>query len=85
MNMNYRLISGFLLLLSLSARSQNPVANPASQVTIGSARFTILTPSLIRMEWNEKAAFEDKASLVFINRNLPVTPFQKRMQANFSK
>ncbi|WPQ65547.1 glycoside hydrolase family 31 protein [Chitinophaga sancti] len=83
MNMNYRLISGFLLLLSLSARSQNPVANPASQVTIGSARFTILTPSLIRMEWNEKAAFEDKASLVFINRNLPVTPFQKKDAGEF--
>ena len=39
-------------------------------------RFTVLTPELIRMEWSEDGVFEDRASLVFINRDLPVPPFK---------
>ena len=46
-------------------------------VTTGNARFTILTPQLIRMEWSPDAKFEDHASLVFINRLMPVPPFKK--------
>lgn len=77
-----RLFLLFSAFLPLTGRSQstpaNPAANPAAEVISGNARFTVLTPGLIRMEWNEKGVFEDKASLVFINRNLPLTPFQKK-------
>ncbi|MEK6755948.1 MAG: glycosyl hydrolase family 31, partial [Bacteroidota bacterium] len=55
----------------------NPIADPKAVVTSGDARFTILTPQLIRMEWSENATFEDRASLVFTNRSLPVPTFQK--------
>ncbi|MFZ2024639.1 MAG: hypothetical protein WAV06_23050, partial [Terracidiphilus sp.] len=40
---------------ALSASIQpadNPVADPKAVVTVGNARFTVLTPQLIRMEWS---------------------------------
>jgi alpha-glucosidase len=59
--------------------SYNPVANPAAVVVVGHARFTVLTPQLIRMEWAADGKFEDHPSFVFLNRRLPVPAFtQKR-------
>ena len=46
-------------------------------VTIGNARFTVLTPQLIRMEWSADGKFEDHASFVFLNRHLPVPKFEE--------
>src|ERR1700722_20194709 len=53
----------------------NPVANPQAVVTQGNARFTVLTPQLIRMEWVADGKFEDHPSFVFLNRRLPVPKF----------
>ena len=53
----------------------DPVADPKAVVTVGHARFTVLTPQLIRMEWSATGKFEDHASLVFINRRLPASKF----------
>ena len=53
----------------------DPVADPKAVVTVGHARFTVLTPRLIRMEWAADGKFEDHASLVFLNRKLPVPKF----------
>ncbi|HKD85643.1 MAG TPA: hypothetical protein VKB58_12905 [Terriglobales bacterium] len=53
----------------------DPVADPRSEVVSGHARFTVLTPQLIRMEWSDEGKFEDHASLVFLNRKLPVPKF----------
>lgn len=64
-----------LSLYHASYGADDPVANPKSTVTTGNARFTILTPQLIRMEWSEDAVFEDSASLTFVNRNLPTPKF----------
>jgi alpha-glucosidase (family GH31 glycosyl hydrolase) len=54
----------------------NPVADPKAVVTFGHARFTVLTPELIRMEWAADGKFEDHASFVFLNRRLPVPKFE---------
>jgi alpha-glucosidase len=54
----------------------SPVADAKAVVTIGDARFTVLTPELIRMEWAADGKFEDHASLVFINRRMPVPKFE---------
>jgi hypothetical protein len=54
------------------APPDNPVADPKAVVVAGNARFTVLTPQLIRMEWSADGKFEDQASTVFINRRLPV-------------
>jgi hypothetical protein len=53
----------------------SPIADPGAVVTQGNARFTVLTPQLIRMEWAADGQFEDHASFVFINRRLPVPKF----------
>jgi alpha-glucosidase len=57
----------------------NPVADPRAIVTLGSARFTVLTPQLIRMEWSADGKFEDHASFVFLNRRMSVPEFEKSL------
>ena len=70
-----------LLFLSLGAHAQeqfHPLADAKSQVVAGKARFTILMPQLIRMEWAEDGVFEDRATLGVVNRCLPVPAFRVR-------
>ena len=57
--------------------ADNPVADSKAVVTVGNARFTVLTPELIRMEWAADGKFEDHASFVFLNRRLPVPKFEQ--------
>ncbi|MCZ2099421.1 MAG: DUF4968 domain-containing protein [Anaerolineae bacterium] len=52
-----------------------PVAAPQAVVRLGSARFTILTDRLIRLEYDPTGAFEDRASQTFWYREQPVPPF----------
>ena len=52
------------------------MAQPAAIVQAHHARFTVLTPQLIRMEWAADERFEDHPSLVFLNRSLPVPSFR---------
>ena len=59
----------------------DPVANPQAVVRAGNARFTVLTPAMIRLEWSATGAFEDRASLVFVNRRLPVPEFSVERDA----
>ena len=49
----------------------DPIPDPKAVVTERHARFTVLTPQLIRMEWAADGKFEDHTSLVFLNRKLP--------------
>ncbi|NQV14699.1 DUF5110 domain-containing protein [bacterium] len=72
------IISCLIMISSLIAMEYDPVANPKAIVISENARFTILTPRVIRMEWSEDGKFEDHASLVFVNRNLPVPKFKKK-------
>src|SRR5215469_3603772 len=59
----------------------DPIADPRAVVRVGYARFTVLTPQLIRMEWAADGKFEDHASLVFLNRKLPVPKFDATHEA----
>jgi alpha-glucosidase len=61
------------------------VADPNAVVTLGNARFTVLTPQLIRMEWAADGKFEDHASFVFLNRHMPVPDFEKTFANGFQK
>ncbi|MGE0481953.1 MAG: TIM-barrel domain-containing protein, partial [Phycisphaerae bacterium] len=49
----------------------DPCAAGEATIVSGSARFTVLTPALLRLEWSESGAFEDRASLLVLNRRLP--------------
>jgi hypothetical protein len=73
MRFSFRFSILFALLFAASAFAQNnPVADPKAVVVSGNIRFTVLTQQLVRMEWAEDGKFEDHASLVFVNRRLPV-------------
>ena len=60
---------------SQGEEATDPVADPKAVVVVGKARFTVLTPELIRMEWAADGKFEDHASFVFLNRKMPVPKF----------
>jgi hypothetical protein len=62
---------------AIAAPADNPVASPGAVVRFEHARFTVLTPQLIRMEWSADDQFQDHASFVFINRRLPVPEFSR--------
>jgi alpha-glucosidase (family GH31 glycosyl hydrolase) len=77
-------LPGMLLqtpLMNAAAASDNydPVADSRAVVRAGSARFTVLTPQLIRLEWANDAKFEDHASFAFVNRALPVPQFTRQI------
>ncbi len=59
------------------AEGDNPVADPRAVVGIGNARFTLLTPQMVRMEWSPARRFTDNASFVFVNRQMPVPRFSR--------
>src|SRR5580658_8101006 len=52
-----------------------PEADPRAAITSGQARFTVLTPQMIRLEWSADGQFEDRPSFVVLNRRLPVPAF----------
>lgn len=54
----------------------SPVATPKSVITIGKARFTFITPRLLRLEWAGDAQFEDRATLSVQNRRAPSVSFR---------
>lgn len=56
----------------------HPLANPKAVINSGQARFTVLTPRLIRMEWTSAMPFIDNATLTVINRDLPVPNFTSK-------
>ena len=60
----------------------DPVADPHAVVREGHARFTVLTPQLIRMEWSAtEGDFEDRSSFTFLNRRMSVPAFHVQHEA----
>ena len=65
----------FFLLFSLFVNAKdewNALAQEEAIVTSGNARFTILTPRLIRIQYSTTANFEDRPTFAVVNRRLPV-------------
>lgn len=62
---------------------RDPVADPRAVVRAGNARFTVLTPRMIRMEWAADGRFEDRPSFVFLNRRVPVPEYRTREGAGW--
>ena len=69
-------IMAISLLPSVALASDEPKADDRAIVVAGNARFTVLTPQLIRMEWSEDGVFEDRATLTFVNRKTDVPQFK---------
>ena len=66
-----------------AATGSDPKANPEAIVTSGRARFTVLTPRMIRIQYSSKGLFEDRATFAVINRNLPLSDFSTREENGF--
>ncbi len=52
----------------------NPVAHPDAVVVRGNARFTVLAPRLLRLEWSETGQFEDRCTYAFPTRRADPPP-----------
>ncbi|TQM52016.1 alpha-glucosidase (family GH31 glycosyl hydrolase) [Arcticibacter tournemirensis] len=76
-----KISTGIITLITLtfsipSFAQNNPLAKDSAIVKAGKdVRFTVLTPRVIRMEWDSTASFTNNASFVVVNRNLPVPKF----------
>jgi len=57
-----------------------PAANPQSVVVSGEARFTILTPRLLRLEWSENGQFEERGTFAFPTRYATAPQFTVRRE-----
>ncbi len=64
--------------------ASGPVAAPDAVVRSGEARFTVLTERMIRMEWAADGRFEDHATLIAVNRMLPVPAFRSSRDAGWT-
>ena len=51
------------------------MAHPDAVVRSGKARFTVLTPEMIRIQYSDCSLFEDRATFAIVNRRLPVPAF----------
>ena len=65
------------------AAKADPIAEARNVVVDGNVRLTVLTPQLIRLEWAADGRFEDRASLVFLNRRTPAVQFTKRNERDW--
>lgn len=62
-----------LLVGNAYAQSGNQLApNPKAVIQLGNARFTVLTDQLVRLQWGQPSSYDNRASLVVVNRKLPV-------------
>ncbi len=52
-----------------------PRADERAMIVDGHARFTVLTPRLLRLEWSATGSFEDRPTLLVLNRAMPVPKF----------
>ena len=71
------------LLPAMAADSMNPLANADAIVNAGEARFTVLTPELIRIQYSRKQQFEDRATFAVVNRRLPVPAYTTREEGGY--
>lgn len=72
-----------LFLAEAQSIVDNPVAPSEAIVISGNARFTVLTPEMIRIEYSENAQFEDRATFTVLNRKLDVPAFTKSEDDTF--
>lgn len=59
---------------AVSADAYNPKAKNEAMVISGNARFTVLTPEMVRIEYSDKGVFEDRATFTVLNREMDEVP-----------
>ena len=71
-----RLLCVALLLALSAAASAAPFQCTGNKVVCGNARFTVLSPTLLRLESAPSGAFADEPSVLVLNRDLGAVAFQ---------
>src|SRR5689334_9761468 len=67
---NILLIYNFILfVLFIFEWCAKSVVRDPSQITVGKARFTVIAPECIRLEYSENGNFEDSPTLFAVNRS----------------
>ena len=57
----------------------------STAITVGNARFTLLTDRMVRCEWSADGSFEDRPSLVFVNRDMPEVKYRLERKGDGAK
>ena len=68
--------TGLLCSSSLSSAAMQPKADPRAIVQVGNARFTVLTPHVLRLEYSAARQWQDAATFAINFRMQPVPPFK---------
>ena len=68
------LLAVLCLLPAVNVMAENPRAAEEAMVISGNARFTVLTPEMIRIEYSDKGIFEDRATFTVRNRRPEAIP-----------
>ncbi|UOE46527.1 DUF5110 domain-containing protein [Mucilaginibacter sp. SMC90] len=79
--MLFKVVTCLLTLFTTCAYAQsgNQLTPDAKAIVqLGNARFTVLTDKMVRLQWGEPANYDNRASLVVVNRKLPVPSFTTR-------
>ncbi len=79
----FLLLSCWVAMPALADETYNPQANAEAVVTVGKARFTVLTPQMIRIQYSSTQKFEDRATFAVVNRQLPVPEFTTSEDGNY--
>lgn len=69
-----------LLALSSLGAAAIPYSVEGSRITCGQARFTVLSPTLLRLEYSPKGQFVDQPTVLVLDRNFPECPFKVEEQ-----
>lgn len=64
----------FAAIAAIRISAANPLAYPKTVIVNGNARFTVITPEIIRIEYSEIKEFEDRATFTIQNRRMPTVP-----------
>ncbi|QTE38583.1 glycoside hydrolase family 31 protein [Mucilaginibacter gossypii] len=79
----FKLLACYLIFFANNSYGQNDnqlTPDPKAVVQSGNVRFTVLTDQLIRLQWGQPASYDNRASLVVVNRKLPVPAFSTRTE-----
>lgn len=72
---------GAVLIVGIPAAAEVELAGKADRAAVveaGQARFTVLTPTLLRLEYAADGVFEDRPSMFAVQRKLPAPQFAQR-------
>lgn len=80
------LLLSFVCIISLQARNEvndGLIKGTTSIIVEGNARFSILTPHIIRLEYDSTQKFVNDPSFVVLNRNLPTVLYKKSLRGKW--